>query len=73
MTPSEERPPPRGEEAWKAAKAAIAKRNEAAYARVREERAARDAAMRKRSLAAERRERDSLPSQPTPRSDERPR
>jgi hypothetical protein len=41
---------PRGEAAWKAAKQRIADRNEAAYARGRRERAARDAeaALRRR-------------------------
>jgi hypothetical protein len=57
--------PPRGEDAWKAAKQQIFKRNEAAYARGREERAARDAAVRQQRVAAELREFASLPSQPT--------
>jgi len=59
--------PPRGEDAWKAAKQAIAKRNEAAYARGREERAARDAAQRNRRMAAERAEFANLPKQPAER------
>ncbi|TMM05156.1 MAG: hypothetical protein E6G10_03715 [Actinobacteria bacterium] len=69
---SEDRPPPRGEDAWKATKQRIAKRNEAAYARAREERAERDAADRARRLAAERREFAKLPRQPV-RSPDAPR
>ncbi|HEY3185835.1 MAG TPA: hypothetical protein VGJ70_00080 [Solirubrobacteraceae bacterium] len=59
--------PPRGEDAWKAAKERIATRNKAAYARGREERAARDAADRNRRLAAERLEFANLPRQPARR------
>ena len=56
--------PPRGDAAWIAAKNDVAKRNEAAYARGREERAARDAAVRARQVALERRDLASLPRQP---------
>ena len=69
---SEDATPPRGEDAWKATKQRIAKRNEAAYARAREERAERDAADRARRLAAERREFAKLPRQPV-RSPDAPR
>jgi hypothetical protein len=60
----DESPAPRGEAAWKAAKASVAKRNEVAYERGRKERAARDAAMRTRQAAADRRESAQLPKQP---------
>jgi hypothetical protein len=50
-----------GEAAWKAAKERIAKNNEAAYARGRQERAARDAASARLRLAAEREEIASRP------------
>jgi hypothetical protein len=55
---------PRGDAAWRAAKQAIAERNDAAHARVRKERAQNDAAMRARQVAAERREIANLPKQP---------
>jgi len=45
--------PPRGDDAWKAAKERVAERNKAAHARGREERQAREDAVRKRQLAAE--------------------
>jgi hypothetical protein len=54
--------PPRGDAAWQAEKQRIAKRNEAAYARGRKEQAERVAAMQRRQIAAERRERDNLPT-----------
>jgi hypothetical protein len=63
MSP-EEVPAPRGDAAWQAERKRIAKRNEAAYARGREAEAERVAAMRRRRMAAERRELASLPSQP---------
>jgi hypothetical protein len=66
MSPKDDTPP-RGEDAWKAAKQAIAKRNEAAYARGRQERAARDAAVHARQAAADRHERANLPTQPARR------
>jgi hypothetical protein len=56
--------PPRGEDAWKAEKKRIADRNEAAFARAREARAAHDAVERNRRLAEERREFANLPRQP---------
>jgi hypothetical protein len=62
-TPSE---PLRGDAKWNAARAEVAKRNDAARKRGRELRAARDAETASRDRAAERRERDSLPVQPQP-------
>jgi hypothetical protein len=63
--PSSEAPePPRGHAAWKAEKERIAERNEAAYARGRQERMARNAAATQGRRAAERQERANLPSQP---------
>jgi hypothetical protein len=56
-----------GEAAWKAAKARVASNNEAAHARARDARAARDAAAAARRLAAEREERTHRPVQPTGR------
>jgi hypothetical protein len=61
---SDKTEPPRGEAAWQAAKARVAERNEAAYARGREKRTEHDAAVRRRRVAAERRELASLPEQP---------
>jgi hypothetical protein len=58
---------PRGEAAWKAAKADIAKRNDAARARGREERSAREAADRDRRRRVELREFADLPRQPAQR------
>ena len=52
----------RGDEGWKAAKAAVAKRNEVAYERGRKERAAREAAVHRQRADAERREYAHLPS-----------
>jgi hypothetical protein len=52
MSPAKE--PPRGEAAWKAAKQEIADRNEAAYARGRRDRAARNVAWAKRRNEQER-------------------
>lgn len=56
--------PPRGHAAWKAEKERIAERNEAAYARGRQERTARNAAAMLGRRAAEKQERANLPSQP---------
>jgi hypothetical protein len=56
--------PLRGDAAWNAAKREVAKRNEAAYAKAREDRTMREAAVRAREAAAERREFASLPRQP---------
>jgi hypothetical protein len=58
--------PLRGEARYTAEKRAIAERNEAAFKRGRAERTARDAAADDRRRAAERRESDQLPVQPTP-------
>jgi hypothetical protein len=64
----EAREPLRGHAAWKAEKERIAERNEAAFARGRQERTARDAAAMETRRAAEKRERANLPSQPQARS-----
>jgi hypothetical protein len=64
----EAREPLRGHAAWKAEKERIAERNEAAYARGRQERTARHAAVMENRVAEERRERANLPSQPPARS-----
>jgi len=56
--------PPRGDAAWEAAKARIAERNEAAYARGRKQRDEHDAEVLRRRAAAERREFANLPEQP---------
>ncbi len=56
--------PPRGHAAWKAEKQRIASRNEAAWARGREDRAAHNADVARERRAAERRETASLPKQP---------
>jgi hypothetical protein len=58
---SDDRPNPRGEAAWKAEKQRIAERNEAAYARGRRERAARDADAARQRLEADRRDVASRP------------
>lgn len=58
--------PPRGEAAWKAEKKRISDRNEAAYARGRQERAARNVQFAKTRRVNERREDSNLPSQPHP-------
>ncbi|MGH2968288.1 MAG: hypothetical protein ACRDK0_04375 [Solirubrobacteraceae bacterium] len=60
-TPPEQ---PRGEAAWKAAKQRIADNNEAAYARGRRERAARNAQAGDDRRASERQDRMKLPTQP---------
>jgi hypothetical protein len=53
--------PLRGEAAWKAAKKGVSERNEAAYARGRRERAARDAARVTRRIEEERQANQNLP------------
>jgi hypothetical protein len=58
------REPLRGDAAWRANKAEIAKRNEAACADARAQRAERDAQAMEYKRAAARRERAGLPSQP---------
>jgi hypothetical protein len=60
----EAREPLRGHAAWKAEKERIAERNQAAYARGRQERTARNAAALASRQAAERSERAALPTQP---------
>ena len=59
MSKSDE--PLRGEAAWKAAKKGVADRNEQAYARGREERAARNTAFAARRLEQERQYNRDLP------------
>jgi hypothetical protein len=54
----------RGDAAWKAVKQDVAKRNEAAFARGRQQRADRRAAELERQRNAERRELANLPTQP---------
>ena len=56
--------PLRGEAAWKAQKKEIADRNEAAFARGRRDRAARDAARVTRRVQEEREANRHLPRQP---------
>jgi hypothetical protein len=56
--------PLRGEAAWRAEKAAIAKRNDATRARGAAERSARDVSAAKERQAADRREASNLPEQP---------
>jgi hypothetical protein len=58
--------PLRGEAAWKAAKAEMAQRNDAARARAGKLRAASEAAKLARSRAADARDREYLPEQPRP-------
>src|SRR4051794_1490566 len=56
--------PLRGDAAWKAARKSVSDRNEAAYARGREQRAARDAAVARRRIEEERRADRDLPRPP---------
>ena len=56
--------PLRGDAAWKAAKAEVAQRNDAARARGRKLRAATEAAELERRRGADAREREQLPVQP---------
>ena len=58
--------PPRGEAAFRAHKAKIAKRNELARADGAAQRAAQEAGIAARELAAERLERSNYPCQPRP-------
>jgi len=62
---SKQTEPLRGEAAWKAAKKDIADRNEAAYARGRRERAARETARVTRRQEEFREANQKLPRQPT--------
>ena len=64
MTEKHEAPPLRGDDAYRAHKKAIADRNEAAYARGREQRAVRDREAAQRRYDQERRESTNTPSQP---------
>jgi len=57
--------PPRGHAAWKAERERIAERNEAAWARGRQDRAARNAQAALGRRDAERRDSANLPKQPT--------
>ena len=58
--------PLRGDAAWRAQRAAIAKNNDAAYARARARRDAQGAEAAAERRAADRREMESLPVQPEP-------
>lgn len=58
--------PLRGEAAWRAQRAEIAKRNDAVRARAEREKVARNEAAVTERLRKERRERESLPEQPHP-------
>ncbi len=53
--------PPRGEAAWRAAKKLVSDRNEAAYARGRQERAARNVKVASDRRTAEKQDRQNLP------------
>lgn len=59
-------PAPRGDAAWRAAKAEMDKRNDAARARGAAERAAKEARTADRRLADAKREATDLPVQPRP-------
>ena len=56
--------PLRGEAAWRAAKKGVADRNDAAFARGRRERAARNSAWATKQVEEERQSNRSLPTQP---------
>ena len=58
--------PLRGDAAYRAFKAQVAKNNDAAQRRGREQRAEVDAETQKKKAAAERREMSNLPVQPEP-------
>lgn len=58
--------PLRGDAAYRAFKAQVAKNNDAAQRRGREQRAAGDLATQKKKAAAERHEMSNLPVQPEP-------
>jgi len=58
--------PLRGDAAWRAARAEIAKRNEAVHARAKRERTDRDAAAAAKRRLDEQREMETLPVQPHP-------
>ena len=62
MSKAEE--PLRGDAAWRAHKDSVAKNNEAAVRKGREQRAARDAVVEDRRRLAERRDMSDLPVQP---------
>ena len=64
MTEKHEAPPLRGDDAYRAQKKAIAERNEAAYARGREQRATREREAAQRRHDQERRENSNTPPQP---------
>jgi len=66
MSHKEPSEPLRGEAAYRAQRAEIAKNNDAAYARGRSRRAAKDAEAAQRRVADDRAERDRLPVQPEP-------
>ena len=64
--PKNDQEPLRGDAAWKARKAEIAKNNDSAQRRGREQRSAADAVVQARRADAERREFADLPVQPEP-------
>ena len=67
MTPADKSSEPlRGDAAWRAQRALVAKNNDAAYARARTERDAKSARAAAARRAAEQRENASLPVQPEP-------
>jgi hypothetical protein len=66
---NDEPTPLRGDAAWRALKQDVAKRNEAAFARGREQRKARENADLTRRALMERRDRANMPTQPTPPTD----
>jgi hypothetical protein len=61
---AKDKEPLRGDAAWRAARQAIADRNEAAYARSRKERDERDAAAASRRHVQEKLDSQSTPKQP---------
>jgi hypothetical protein len=63
---STQQEPLRGDAAWRAQRAAIAKRNEAVYARAERERAERAGMAMARRRDDERREAERCPEQPEP-------
>ena len=67
MTPADKPSEPlRGDAAWRAQRAQVAKNNDAAYARARAERDAKSARVAAARRAADKRENASLPVQPEP-------
>jgi hypothetical protein len=63
---TEPKTPLRGDDAWRAARDEIAKRNDAVQARATRDRTDRDAAAAAKRRLDEKREMDNLPEQPHP-------